>query len=91
MGHLKFMVGLRRGLYKAEDIDDHVDAWHASTSEESLPSYLGMTYEEYSAWVEQRVTLSALKDNMHGPVLQPRPSLCIRVLAWLMTKLLPGP
>ena len=34
-----------------DDMDDFVDSWHESNSEESLSSFLGLTREEYSMYV----------------------------------------
>jgi hypothetical protein len=33
-----------------DEIDDYIDAWHDSDSDLELHEYLGMTWEEYSAW-----------------------------------------
>ena len=35
------------------DIDDFIDAWHASLEDIGLAEFLGMTDEEYALWVEQ--------------------------------------
>ena len=37
-----------------EDIDDFIDLWHKGKAGEglSLHEYLGMTWEEYSIWVQ---------------------------------------
>ncbi len=35
-----------------EDIDDKIDEWHNSDSELSIHEHLGMTWEEYAAFVE---------------------------------------
>ena len=36
----------------SKEIDDKIDEWHESDSEVSLAEYLGMTPEEYAAFVE---------------------------------------
>ena len=33
-----------------EDIDDYIDDWHQSDSDQSLPEFLGMTRNEYRLW-----------------------------------------
>ena len=33
-------------------IDDYVDQWHEGESDRPLHTFLGMTREEYGAWVE---------------------------------------
>ena len=36
------------------DIDEYIDVWHDSLEDlGSLPSFLGLTEEEYSLWVER--------------------------------------
>lgn len=88
---MKFMVGYRRGEYEAEDIDDFVDRWHTTETRGSLPSYLGMTFAEYTAWVEGRKSLEDMKDVRHS-VPPPRPGLIGRILGWLLVRIcgLPG-
>jgi hypothetical protein len=39
------------------DIDQFVEKWHESDSDESIEEYLGMTFEEYALWVEKPKTL----------------------------------
>lgn len=34
------------------DIDVYIDAWHNGDSTTSLHEYLGMTFEEYTAYIE---------------------------------------
>jgi hypothetical protein len=38
-------------------IDEHVAAWHQSDTELTIAEFLGMTEEEYAAWVEEPWTL----------------------------------
>lgn len=40
-----------RGKAIPDQIDDFIDLWHEGGSELSLHEFLGMTWEEYSAWV----------------------------------------
>ncbi|MDX6670920.1 MAG: hypothetical protein QOI91_1283 [Solirubrobacteraceae bacterium] len=35
------------------DVDNYVDRWHRSDSDEELHDYLGFTWEEYALWTEQ--------------------------------------
>lgn len=79
------MVGYRHGEYKAEDIDDFVDRWHMADTSESLPSFLGMTFAEYAAWVEGRKRLADMKDVLHS-VPPPRPGLIGRIMCWLIAR-----
>jgi len=39
------------------NIDDEIDAWHDSTYPGPLHEYLGMSWEEYTAWLEKRSTI----------------------------------
>jgi len=41
-----------RGKARPAEIDDFVDLWHESESALPLHEFLGMTSEEYSAWVQ---------------------------------------
>lgn len=50
------------GRKTLEDIHDHIDDWHEGESKASLPEYLGLTEEEYAAWVQKD---SALKDILN--------------------------
>jgi hypothetical protein len=47
-----FIESCLRGDSLLEDIDDYIDTWHEGDSEEPLYAFLGMTQEEYAAWVE---------------------------------------
>jgi hypothetical protein len=40
-----------KGEVLADEIEDFVEAWHASDSELEVHEYLGMSFEEYSLWV----------------------------------------
>ena len=40
-----------RGEARPADIDDFVDRWHQGRSNLELHDFLGMTWDEYSAWV----------------------------------------
>jgi hypothetical protein len=42
-----------RGEAVPDQIDDFIDLWHRSESELSLHEFLGMSWEEYSAWVRK--------------------------------------
>lgn len=40
-----------KGEVLLDEIDDFVDSWHESDSDQDIHEYLGMTEEEYSLWV----------------------------------------
>jgi hypothetical protein len=49
---MTFIEKCLAGTAKPEEIDDYVDAWHDSGSDDgSLPDYLGMSEVQYSRWV----------------------------------------
>jgi hypothetical protein len=39
------------GQVLPEEINDYVDEWHESDSDESIYDYLGMSQQEYRLWV----------------------------------------
>ena len=46
----RFIQLALNGEVLADEIEDFVDQWHESDSDEELQVYLGMTDEEYSLW-----------------------------------------
>ncbi len=46
-----------------EDIDDYIDLWHNSDSEEKLHEFLGMTHDEYIEWVKHPDILPSIIAN----------------------------
>jgi hypothetical protein len=48
---------LLNGSALLEEVDDYVDAWQKDRSAEDLHSYLGMSWDEYSFWVEKPKSL----------------------------------
>lgn len=57
-----------RGEVLLEEIDDWIDNWHDSPQKKELHEYLGMNWNEYSAWVSMPEILpyiiKAHRDNM---------------------------
>lgn len=47
-----FLDHYLRGEALAEDIDDYVDSWHASSGKRPLHESLGMSKEEYEIWCQ---------------------------------------
>ena len=35
-----------------DEIDDYIDQWHTGNSDVPLHTYLGMSWEEYAAWIK---------------------------------------
>lgn len=48
---MKFMELYLEGKVKLEDIDDYVDIWHNSDSEEEIYDFLGMTCKQFAVYV----------------------------------------
>jgi DNA-directed RNA polymerase specialized sigma subunit len=55
-----YMDRLLDGRALLDDIDEYVEAWHRDPSNLELHEYLGMSWEEYSLWVEQPSALRLL-------------------------------
>ncbi|WP_374004704.1 hypothetical protein [Bacillus velezensis] len=60
MSKLKFMNACLQGEALLEDIDEFIEQWHESDSGEELHEFLGMTFEEYSIWVENETMLKTI-------------------------------
>lgn len=59
-----FMDSFRAGSVQADQIDDAVSDWHAGAGAgQTLGSFLGMTPDEYSAWMRDASALVAMKGN----------------------------
>lgn len=54
----KYIELCENGELLLDDIDDYVDKWHESDSDQSLFEYLGMTQQEYILWVHDPDILS---------------------------------
>lgn len=48
-----FIDQVLAGNVDIEDVDNFIDEWHHSDSAASLHDYLGMTWDEYSGFVER--------------------------------------
>src|SRR5437899_5671925 len=57
---MKFIEQVLEGEILETEIDDFVEQWHESNSQESLADYLGFTDEEYALWVEKPETLRSI-------------------------------
>jgi hypothetical protein len=72
MSNIKFMDACLQGEALLEDIDEFIDEWHESDSNEEIHQYLGMTFEEYSLWVEDDSLLKTIfySREINKPVLE---------------------
>lgn len=60
----------RRGVVEYEDIDHFVEMWHSNSEIKGfLPDLLGMSDEQYAAWVEDPETLIDVcgQRDLHAP------------------------
>jgi hypothetical protein len=48
------------GRAKLSDIDDYIDRWHDGSSTLQLHDFLGLTWDEYAAWVNDPASLAAM-------------------------------
>jgi hypothetical protein len=51
---VSFLADYLAGRADAEQIHDHIGEWHDAPEDgETLHAHLGMTWEQYAAWVER--------------------------------------
>lgn len=62
-----FIEKCLNGDVLCDDIDDYIDIWHESDSEDELFEFLGMTREEYALWVKDPDALPQIIAN-HQPI-----------------------
>lgn len=62
MSRISFVERALKGkvLVPAEEIDDEIDLWTKTETDEPLATWLGMTSEEYALWVEKSAVLGAI-------------------------------
>lgn len=56
-----FIDDVLAGRAKLDAVDDHIDRWHNGEDERSLSQFLGLSTEEYAAWIAD---VDALTDIM---------------------------
>lgn len=60
MSNKKFMQACLEGDALLEEIEEYIEAWHNSDSNEEIYEYLGMTLEEYFIFLEDESMLKTL-------------------------------
>lgn len=65
-----FIELVRQGKYTPHQIENWVDAWHNSETEQELHESIGMTMEQYIRWVGNPATLIPIMGE-HGVVTEP--------------------
>jgi hypothetical protein len=53
------------GQVLSDEIEDFVEAWHASESSLDIHEYLGMTFDEYSLWVSDPDAIDTILTARH--------------------------
>jgi hypothetical protein len=56
----KFVDGVLKGNYLVDEMDDFIDAWHDSDSNEELHDYLGFNLNEWEAIVIDNSAIYAI-------------------------------
>lgn len=49
------------------DINDAISDWHCSHGTQSVYDFLGITWEQYKSWVENKVTTKEIVDSYRAP------------------------
>ncbi|WP_155591868.1 hypothetical protein [Lysinibacillus cavernae] len=60
MSKNKFIDACLTGDVLLEDIEDYIDEWHESDSDEEIYEFLGMSLEEYGLYVENDYILKTI-------------------------------
>lgn len=67
MSSATFMDDALSGRAGVTDIEDYIDAWHDSTGNEELHTFLGFSWDEYRLWVEKPQSLRfIIAAHRHG-------------------------
>lgn len=59
---VRFVDRCLNGDSVADEIDDFVDQWHESATNESLAEFLGFMPKEYALWVKHPSALDTILD-----------------------------
>lgn len=52
---MTFVEALKNGLINYEDIDDFIDEWHNSNSNQNIAEFLGMTKQQYFKYLKEHI------------------------------------
>jgi hypothetical protein len=63
-----FMSLAISGQVLSDEIEDFVEAWHESDSNEEIHEFLGMTFEEYSLWVADADSINIILAARHSHI-----------------------
>lgn len=65
MSDSSFMTLALNGQVLADEIEDFLEAWHASDSPGDAHEFLGMTFEEYSLWASDPDAIDLILSARH--------------------------
>jgi hypothetical protein len=57
---MNFMEKVLAGDVLDTEIDDFIEQWHQTKTDQSLAEFLGFTDEEYALWVEQPESIRSI-------------------------------
>lgn len=60
-----FMSLALNGEVLSDEIEDFVEAWHASDIKDEIHEFLGMTFQEYSLWVSDPDSIDIIISARH--------------------------
>ena len=60
-----FMSLAMNGHILSDEIEDFVEIWHVSDSDQEIYDFLGMTFEEYSLWASDPNTIDVILSARH--------------------------
>ncbi len=63
-----FMSLALKGEVLSDEIEDFVEAWHASDSDKEVHEFLGMSFDEYSLWVTDPDTIDLILSARHDGI-----------------------
>ena len=66
MSDSSFMSLALSGRVLADEIEDFLEVWHKSNSDEEAYEYLGMTFEEYSLWASDADAIDLILAARHN-------------------------
>lgn len=68
MSEARFIQLALRGEVLSDEIDDFVEAWHLSDTDEEMHIFLGMSFEEYSLWASDPDAIELILSARHSDI-----------------------
>jgi hypothetical protein len=60
---MKFIDRMREGIATQEDFQEAIDAWHKSTSKDSVEDFLGISQEDYFLFIKDASYLERMQEK----------------------------